>query len=118
VRVLVCGDRGWSDRGMVYAVLRVYPPGTVVIEGEARGADTCGRLAAQDCGFIVERYPARWSTYGRAAGPIRNQQMLDEGKPDVVEAFHDHIRSSKGIRDMVQRAEKAGIPVRIHKHGA
>lgn len=41
------------------------------------------------------RFPAKWNEHGKAAGPIRNQQMLTEGKPDVVFAFHDDIASSK-----------------------
>ena len=37
--------------------------------------------------------------------------MLDEGKPDTVVYFHDNIERSKGTKDMVSRAKKAGLPV-------
>ncbi len=40
---------------------------------------------------------------------IRNQQMLDEAKPDMVLAFP----GGRGTDDMVSRAEKAGVPVTI-----
>jgi hypothetical protein len=30
---------------------------------------------------------AEWERLGRKAGPIRNQRMLEEGKPDLVVAF-------------------------------
>lgn len=43
-----------------------------------------------------------------AAGPIRNQHMLDIGKPDVVLAFP----GGRGTEDMIRRAEKAGVPVK------
>jgi len=35
--------------------------------------------------------------------------MLDQGRPDIVLAFHTNINQSKGTKDMVERAKKAGI---------
>jgi hypothetical protein len=59
----------------------------------------------------VAVFPADWETHGRAAGPIRNQAMLDEGKPYLVIAFWDG--KSKGTLDMISRATRAGVPVKI-----
>lgn len=56
---------------------------------------------------MTEPHPADWSTHGKAAGPIRNQQMAD-ARADLCLAFP----GGKGISDMVRRAERAGIPVR------
>jgi hypothetical protein len=64
----------------------------------------------------VLHYFANWKLFGLSAGPIRNQQMLDEGKPDFVIAFHDNLYASRGTQDMVTRAMKAGVPVRKVKH--
>jgi len=50
---------------------------------------------------------AKWSKHGRAAGPIRNQEMIDECKPDLVVAFP----GGRGTADMVRRAKAAGIRV-------
>lgn len=86
----------------------------VVIEGEALGADTLAREAAEYFGIEVERYPANWTLYGRAAGPIRNNQMLTEGKPDLVVAFHHDIEHSKGTKNMVKQAKALGIPVKVY----
>ena len=72
---------------------------------------TAGHLADKLYGMKVEVYPANWTEYGPSAGPIRNQQMLDEGKPDVVVFFHSDLKNSKGTKDMVRRSIKAGIPV-------
>lgn len=56
------------------------------------------------------QFPADWSRHGKAAGPIRNQQMLDEGKPDIVVAITDKpLEESRGTADMVRRAQAAGI---------
>lgn len=52
-------------------------------------------------------YPANWSKYKKKAGPIRNQQMLDEGKPDLVVAFS----GGTGTADMVHRAKVANVKV-------
>lgn len=85
----------------------------VVIEGEASGADTLGREVATELGIPVLPFPAQWSRYGRAAGPIRNQQMLDEGRPDLVLVFHHNLETSKGTRDMLNRARRAGIEIGV-----
>lgn len=120
MRVLVCGDREWVDQQMIYNQLKqlhTASPIEIVIEGEARGADLMGRKAATYLNIPVLGYAANWKEYGRSAGPIRNQQMLKEGRPDLVLAFHDHLDQSKGTRHMVSIAQKAGIPVQVISHG-
>lgn len=83
-----------------------------MIEGEAKGADKMARYWAGQNGIPVEPYPALWDKYSRAAGPIRNQQMLDEGKPTYAIAFYDRPRDeSRGTADMVRRLKAAEIPV-------
>lgn len=113
-RVLICGDRNWSNFQIIKDKLRVLSLKyeiEYVIEGEAKGADTLGRIAATQLMIQVLRFPAKWGTYGRAAGPIRNQQMLDEGKPTIVLELHNAVGKSKGTADMVLRAKAAGLPV-------
>jgi len=95
-------------------VLANYPAGTVVIHGAQRGADTIAGEIAEAMGFEVIPYPADWHKHGRAAGPIRNQQMLDEGKPTEVAAFHNDLAHSKGTGDMVRRARRAGLLVMVY----
>lgn len=82
----------------------------VVIEGEAPGADTLAKEWARSQQLLVEPYPADWASFGRAAGPIRNQQMIDEGRPTHAFAFYDVPRiQSRGTADMVRRLKKAGV---------
>ena len=64
----------------------------------------------------VRAFPAKWNEHGKAAGPIRNQQMLTEGKPDLVIAFNDYLPNSKGTLDMVTRARRAGVAIEIIEH--
>lgn len=119
-RVLVCGDRNWHDRQYLYGKLDdidTFAGITTIIEGEAPGADTFAREWAEERGVTVEQYPALWDRYGRAAGSVRNRQMLMEGKPDLVVAFHEDLARSKGTADMVRQASRAGVEV-IHYDGA
>lgn len=82
-----------------------------VIVGRARGADTLSKAAALFNGIAVEGYGADWDTYGRAAGPIRNQQMLDEGQPTHLVAFTDTFDIWSGTVDMCTKADLDGIPM-------
>jgi UDP-N-acetylmuramoylalanine-D-glutamate ligase len=52
-------------------------------------------------------FPADWKTHGKAAGPKRNRQMLDDAKPDLVVAFP----GGRGTDDMVNKAKSRGVPV-------
>ena len=84
-------------------------PISLVIAGGARGADTLGAEWAKGQGIPCEVYMADWEGLGRKAGPIRNQRMLDEGKPDLVVAFP----GGRGTADMVRRAHAAGLAVLV-----
>ena len=79
-----------------------------VVHGAAPGADTLADTWARSRGIKVERYYALWKTYGLGAGAIRNQKMLDDGKPDIVIAFP----GGPGTADMIRRALKARVPVK------
>lgn len=114
--MLVCGDRNWTDRRYLYTVLdelldicQAVDEPLTIIEGEARGADTMAREWAESRDVPVLPFPAYWNRYGRGAGPIRNQQMLNEGKPHLVIAFHENFPESTGTRDMVNRARAADV---------
>lgn len=111
--VLVCGDREWNSYKPIYSRLRDLPPGTIIVHGDCRGADKMSGFVAKQYGFEVIPVPADWDKFGKAAGPIRNQKMLDEHKVDLVLAFHNDIASSRGTKDMITRADKAGIAFEI-----
>jgi len=86
---------------------------TTIIEGEAQGADLIARDVGSKLGFDIEPYPANWTRYRLGAGPVRNSKMLTQGYPDLVLAFHENIEKSKGTKDMIAKAEKAGVEVRL-----
>lgn len=113
MRALVCGGRDFSDYLLFAQTIREIEArrgkiGTI-IHGGARGADWFAHLFCDSPKGArrEERFPADWKTHGRAAGPIRNQRMIDEGKPDLVIAFP----GGRGTADMVRRARRANIEV-------
>ena len=112
MRVLVCGGREVSDSAYVWRELDVFHAKlefTVVIEGDARGADRLAGAWARARGIETLTYPADWSRYGKRAGYVRNTVMLQEGKPDLVIAFP----GGKGTANMVHQANTASVPVRL-----
>jgi len=118
MRILVCGSREFTNYELLYSVMEAvrtfYPlQEIVIIHGAARGADMLADKAGRALGYDVVSFPANWAQHGKRAGIIRNQQMLDEGDPDLVIAFTPTAEYTPGTGDMVRRAQKAGIPV-IH----
>jgi hypothetical protein len=96
----------------------------MLIEGGAKGADAVAKWWAEQSPmhdsvgvgkdsltrFIHVSVPAEWDKYGRSAGPIRNQKMLDMG-PDLVLAYAYDFSQVKGTAHMMRIAEAARIPV-------
>lgn len=111
MRVLICGDRKWSDEDTMREVISKLPQDTVVIHGACRGADQMAGRLAEEYGLSVEAFPADWARYGRGAGPIRNKQMLVEGRPDRVYAFHNNLAASRGTANMIRQATVSKIEV-------
>jgi len=115
-RVLICGDRNWRNYQLIIDTLSQVQQEKgveVVIEGEAQGADVMGRSAAERLGIPVQPYIADWRKYGLRAGPVRNLNMLHEGKPTLILAFHNFLEGSKGTKNMVKIAMAAGVPVKV-----
>lgn len=108
MRVLVCGGRDFSDTALVYRTLDEFARADhvdCIIEGDAPGVDRIAGYWAKKRRVDLRLFPAEWHKHGRAAGPIRNQKMIDVGKPDIVLAFP----GGDGTADMVSRARAAKI---------
>ena len=129
--LLVCGGTNYMDQHYVYERLDAYHREkriTTLVEGGAPGADTWARMwALAHPDIILATVNADWngpcretcapnhripysglaSTYCPAAGPYRNQDMLEVHQPDEVLAFP----GEKGTASMVRLAIPAGVPV-------
>lgn len=118
VRILVTGSRRWTDREVITQALydvwqeAGFPRDVTVVHGACPygGADAiAAEVAKQHFGWVVDPHPADWKMLKKAAGPIRNQEMVDLGA-DVCLAFI--MPDSRGTLDCAERAERAHIPVR------
>lgn len=109
MRVAVVGSRSWRDEERVFKVIRSLPPGAVVVSGGARGADRIAARCARSLQYAVVEHLADWDTYGRRAGMIRNQVLVDDC--DALLAFWDG--RSRGTLHSIRLAVAAGKPVEI-----
>jgi len=112
MKILICGDRHWKNKKLIEEAVKQYKP-TLIIEGGAMGADHIAGLIAKEKNIPLKEFFPDWMSHGKAAGPIRNKQMLVEGVPDMVIAFHNDLAASKGTKNMIEQATKAGVKV-IH----
>ncbi len=79
---------------------------TLIIHGGAKGADSIGGEWAIGAGIRAKVFLPDWSI-GKSAGIIRNQQMLELGKPDRAIGFP----GGRGTADMAARLKKANTPL-------
>jgi len=107
---LICGGRDYDDRDSLFIQLDRIDGKRhihIVVQGGAPGADKLAAEWARFRGREVITHPADWKRHGKAAGPMRNQRMLDAEKPDFVVAFP----GGSGTADMKRRAKEAGVEV-------
>jgi hypothetical protein len=71
------------------------------------GAPSLAEEWARARGKEVTKFWAKWHKQGNAAGPIRNQKMIDNGKPDYAVMFP----GGRGTADMKRRLDIARIKV-------
>jgi predicted Rossmann fold nucleotide-binding protein DprA/Smf involved in DNA uptake len=109
--VAIVGSRAFSDLESVRRFVQTLPVGTVIVSGGARGVDRCAATAARDHGLRVVEYLAQWDRWGRRAGFIRNQQIVQ--RCDRLVAFWDG--SSSGTRHSIELARQLGRPVIVHR---
>lgn len=118
INVLVYGGRDftWDDsiyEWMDYMFSDWDADEVVVISGLARGADMLGLEWAKRNGYRTKQFPANWKEHGKAAGFLRNKQMLEEGKPDYALEFPGG-NGTKHMRDLL---DKAGVEVFAYAGG-
>lgn len=115
-RVIVCGSRTFEDRKLCFETLNQVLDGVTdveIVSGHAKGADMFGEEYGDLHGFKVSIFKPDWKMYGRGAGPVRNRRMLEYALEEeaVVIAFWDG--KSKGTKNMIDLADKAGADVKV-----
>lgn len=109
---IICGGRDFSDEQMfnnaMADILQLRGCPRLVVHGGACGVDALADAWATRMAITLSMEAADWALHGKAAGPIRNQKMLEKYKPNVVIAFP----GGKGTADMVRRGHAAeGVDV-------
>lgn len=115
-KILVCGGRNYKDQDKVNLILnKIHDDAgiTCIVQGGAKGADELAKNWAERHNIECKEYKADWDAYGRSAGPIRNREMFNKEKPDMVVAFP----GGKGTAHMASIAE-GKVPVIKVGYGA
>jgi len=111
-RVGVTGSRHASEfhRKRIRQAIEDALPIDVLVHGGAAGADKIAGEIAAELGIRVEVHEAYWDRDGRAAGPLRNQRMVNAGAMAWL-AFPMVAEENRGTWDCVRRAVNADVHV-------
>lgn len=109
MRILIAGSRNYPRIDQVVKFVCNLPTNdsVMVISGHAQGVDRCAEAVAQDRGISLLIIPANWKKYGKAAGAIRNSEMVD--KAHMVVVFWDG--ESRGSLDTIKKAKDKKKPL-------
>jgi hypothetical protein len=121
-RILVTGSRQISHHDDAFVVHKLAEAAAsalgagrpvIIVHGRCPygGVDLAAHLWAERTpGVEPEPHPADWDAHGKAAGPMRNSEMVARGA-DECHAFP--LSSSRGTIDCLIKAIKAGIPTHV-----
>lgn len=106
-KVVIGGCRDYTDyvffKSSLDEILKNEKAEIIIISGHCSGVDLMGETYAAENGFKIEIFLPEWKKYGRAAGPIRNKEMVEHA--DLVIAFWDG--KSKGTKSLIKYAESS-----------
>lgn len=106
----IVGSRGFNNYAMLKVVCNKLVCSTdTIISGGAKGADSLGKQYATEYKLNYIEFPADWDKYGKRAGYIRNQEIIDNS--DFVIAFWDAV--SPGTKHSIELAKINKIPTLI-----
>ena len=117
IKIAVGGCRDYNDFDFICKSLDEYLSNyesddtIIILSGHCSGVDSAAEQYASLKGFETIIFPAEWKKYGRAAGPVRNKQMVESS--DIVIAFWDE--KSKGTKSLINLAKKAGKTLIVYK---
>lgn len=100
VRICIAGSRKYKNLSKVHWIISHLPADAVIVHGGAQGVDERADAIARALGLQVEIFRPAWEKYGKAAGPIRNREMVYSC--DALYAFWDGV--SRGTASAIQAA--------------
>ena len=113
-RLIIAGGREFEDYALLSQSVDQYiseldDQDIEIVCGCASGADALGARYGMSKGYKINYYKPEWETYGRAAGPIRNEKMAQNA--DSLIAFWNG--SSAGTKNMISLARQYGLKVKV-----
>lgn len=110
MKLAVVGSRTFCDELKLERVLESYRDRvTLLVSGGAKGADSLAESWAVRNGIPTRVFKPDWQKYGRAAGMIRNRDIIENC--DECVAFWDG--KSKGTQNSIFICEKLGKKTQI-----
>ena len=115
-KVIIAGGRDFSD----YEFLKLTMDHLLsnitseigIVCGMAKGADLLGKRYANEKGYKVFCFPADWSSFGKSAGFVRNEEMAQNA--DALVAFWNG--KSRGTQHMIKTAERYKLKIRVKNY--
>jgi hypothetical protein len=107
MKVAIVGTRSFMNRDLMFGKLDSIGKIDRIYTGDAKGADTLAVEYAKANNIPYEVFYADWEKYGRAAGPIRNKDIV--ANADLVIAFWDG--KSPGTKSSIDIAKRTGKDV-------
>ncbi len=111
MKIIIAGSRTFTDYKKLTEVcnhiLQDQTNIEIVSGAYYKGADKLGEQYAKEKGYKLTQFPADWKSYGRAAGPLRNEQMANYA--DALIAFWDG--KSKGTKHMIEQSKSYNLKI-------
>jgi len=111
MKVLIAGSRSITDYEVVKVAIK--KSGFYISEllsGNAAGVDKLGEKWAEENLIPIKRFLPDWKTHGKAAGPIRNSEMVKVAEAAII--IWDG--QSRGTKDTFDKMQKAGKQVVLY----
>lgn len=111
----IIGSRTFTDYSTLCKFIEGYTSLGItiggIVSGGAKGADSLAKRYADENGIPLLEFIPNWDKYGKAAGMIRNRDIIDAA--DEVLAFWDG--TSRGTKNSIDYARKKKVPVVVAK---
>lgn len=120
MKTIIAGPRDFFWYGtLLRAIAEVPWTITEVIYGGANGVDSMAKRWAAENGIPFKLFAADWVKYGKAAGPIRNKVMAQNGECLLALQYDEDIvkagKRGQGTKNMIETASAAGLRMHIHR---
>lgn len=110
MKTAVIGSRTFDNYDQLKTILdNLSDKPAEIISGGANGADSLAERYAQENNLPLTIHLANWKAYGKAAGPIRNKQLIEDC--EQVVAIWDG--QSKGTQHSIKVAQKLNRPTQL-----